>query len=172
MHYTVQPGDYAPFHAGYVELVKDQDIVDYIRRQGEIVATFLDRLTEEQGNFAYAPGKWTVKEVIQHVIDAERIFAFRMLAMSRGEQQPIPGFDQDAYAAAVDVTGRTVKDLREEFISVRKATYTLLQSLHKEALERRGTVSSHPLAAGAVPYILAGHLEHHLRCLRDLYGLH
>ena len=169
--FIVQPGDCAPFHEGYVSLVKDEEIMDYLHQQGDAFAEFLATLPKDKEDFAYADGKWTVKQLVQHVIDTERIFAFRLLAVSRGEQQPIPGFEQEDYADAVDVSGRSFEDQRKEFLSARDATLTLVNSISPDEAARRGTVSGHPLAARAVPYIIAGHLEHHLRVLHTKYGL-
>lgn len=171
--FAIQPDDYyPPFHAGYVSLMKDQDIVSKLHSQRNSFLELIDSIPEDKGNYAYAPGKWTIKQVIQHIIDAERIFAFRLLAMSRGELQPIPGFEQDDYVAAVDVSDRTLADQRQEFASVRDATLTLVNSISTVEAGRRGTVSGHPLTARAVPYIMAGHLEHHVRVFNDRYGLH
>lgn len=169
--FQVQPGDYAPFHNGYVQLTKDLDIVATLHRQRNIFADFVSSIPDDKGDSTYAPDKWTVKQVIQHIIDAERIFAFRLLAMSRGEKQPIPGFEQEDYAAAVDVSGRSLKDQREEFESVRDATLTLIHSISPEEADRRGTVSGYPLTARALPFIMTGHVEHHLQILKDRYGL-
>ena len=169
--FIVQPGDYAPFHEGYVSLVKDEEIMDYLHQQGDAFAEFLGNLPKDKEDFAYADGKWTVKQLVQHVIDTERIFAFRLLALSRGEQQPIPGFEQEDYADAVDVSGRSFEDQRKEFLSARDATLTLVNSISPDEAARRGTVSGYPLVARAVPHIIAGHLEHHLRVLHTKYGL-
>jgi hypothetical protein len=109
--------------------------------------------------------------MIQHVIDTERVFAFRLLAMSRGEQQPIPGFEQDEYASAIDVSGRSFEDQRREFLSVRDATMTLVTSIDETQAARQGTVSGHPLRARAIPFIIAGHLMHHVGILHSKYGL-
>lgn len=171
--FDIQPDDYyPPFHAGYVSLMKDQDIVAILHTQRNAFLELVDAIPEDKGDYAYASGKWTIKQVIQHIIDAERIFTFRLLAMSRGEQQPIPGFEQDDYVAAVDVSGRTLADQHREFASVRDATLTLVNSITTIEASRRGTVSGHPLTARAVPYIMAGHIEHHVRVLNDRYGLH
>ena len=168
----MQPGDYyAPFHEGYVQLMKDQDVVDILHRQRKSFAELISSIPDEKADSAYGPGKWTVKQVIQHVIDTERIFAFRLLAMSRGEQQPIPGFEQDDYVKAVDVSGRGLQDQRKEFETVRDATLTLVHSISPEEAVRHGIVSGYPLTARALPFIMAGHVEHHIRVLKEKYGL-
>lgn len=170
--FSVQAGDYAPFHAGYVRLMQDEkDITAKLEAQKKEFLEYISSLSDDDGNHTYAPAKWTIKQVIQHIIDAERIFAFRLLAMSRGEQQPIPGFDQDDYANAVDVTHRSLKDLHQEFSTVRDATLSLVNALQPDQLTRTGIVGGYPLTARAVPFILAGHLEHHLVVLRDRYGV-
>lgn len=167
----IQPTDCAPYHFAYVQRVRDKNITDFLHAQKAVFSDMIAALPEAQGNFAYAPGKWTIKQVIQHVIDTERIFAFRLLALARGEQQPIPGFEQEEYAAAVDVSGRTLKQQRDEFDAVRMATQTLMDSLTEKDLAHRGTISGFPVAAKALPYILAGHVEHHLHILKDRYGV-
>lgn len=147
------------------------DIVEALDRQRDTFADFISSIPEEKADYAYEPGKWTVKQVIQHIVDAERIFAFRLLAMSRGEKQPIPGFEQDDYAAAVDVSDRNLKDQRREFESARDATLTLVHSISPKESERQGIVSGYPLTARALPFIMVGHIEHHVRVLKDLYDL-
>lgn len=170
--YTIQSGDYAPFHHGYVELMRHQpDILQALRQQRNIFLELISSVPEARGNDTYAAGKWTFKQVFQHVIDTERVFTFRLLAMSRAEKQAIPGFEQDEYMAALDLSGRTVAAQRKEFETVRDAALTLVESVSAEEASRHGTVSGYPLAAGAVPYIMAGHAEHHIRILRERYGL-
>lgn len=171
MRFSVQPGDCAPFHEGYVRLMQDRDIVEVLHEQRTTFAAIIAAISEEQGNTTYAPGKWTIKELIQHVIDSERIFAFRLLAISRGEQQPIPGFEQEEYAAAIDVSRRKPGDQHAEFLTVRDATLSLVHSISPDEAMRKGIVSGHPLTTRAIPFIMAGHLEHHIRILKDRYRL-
>jgi hypothetical protein len=169
--FTVHPGDYAPFHDDYVQLTKDKDIVPFLEQQGRDFVALLSSIPDTMEDYSYASGKWTVRQLVQHVIDTERIFAFRLLAMCRGEQQPIPGFEQEDYAAAVDVSGRSFNDQCREFESVRNATLTLVYSVSETESARKGTVSGHPLAARALPFIIAGHVEHHLNILKSRYSL-
>jgi len=167
----VQPGDYAAYHEGYVQLMKDQDVLKVLQRQRNTLSDLISAIPEEKARYAYAPGKWTVSQLLQHVIDTERIFTFRLLALCRGEQQPIPGFEQDDYANTVDVSGRSLEDQRKEFESVRDAALTLVHSISSAEGERRGTVSGYPLVARALPVLMAGHVEHHVRILKDRYGV-
>ncbi len=168
---NIGPGDCAPYHYPYIELVRGQDIDVYLQAQQSRFLKMLSGVSEEAGDRAYAPGKWTIKQLLQHVIDTERIFSYRLLALGRGERQPLPGFEQDDYADAVDVTGRSLASLREEFRTVRDATLTLLQSLSPEALGHRGIVSDYTVLAGAIPSVIAGHVEHHINVLNDKYGI-
>lgn len=169
--FTVQPGDNAPFHDHYVQLVKDKDIVPYLHAQREVFVHLLNSLPAEKGDYAYAPGKWTIKQMLQHIIDTERVFAFRLLAVSRGEQQNLPGFEQDDYLDATDPHARTLGDMRREFETVRDATLSLVDSITQAQADRTGSVSNHPLAARAMPFIIAGHLDHHLGVLHERYSV-
>jgi hypothetical protein len=168
---TFTKDDCAPYHYAYIELVKKNNINEYLTSQKERYGAILSSIPEERGNEAYAPGKWTIKQVVQHTIDAERIFAFRLLALSRGEKQPIPGFEQDDYVDAVDVTHKSLRALIREFYSVREATNTLMESLTADMLRQRGTISGYPVLAAALPFILAGHIEHHIEILYQRYAV-
>lgn len=170
-HFEVHPGDHAPYFEKYVSLMRNVDVVDVLHQQRRQVLHFLSSIPNEKADYAYEPGKWTVKQAIQHINDTERIFAFRLLAMSRGETQPIPGFEQDDYMAGADVSGRSLSDLHDEFESIRDATLTLVHSITPEQAMRKGIVSGHPLTARAVPFMIAGHVEHHLRIFAQRYGL-
>jgi len=169
--FYAQAGEYAPYHAGYVQLMEDKDVVEVLRHQRKSFSDLISSIPTEKANYAYDDGKWTIGQVLQHIIDTERIFTFRLLVLSRGEQQPIPGFEQDDYAAATDVSTRSLEDQRNEFESVRDAALTLVQSISREEGERRGVVSNFPLVARALPVIMAGHVEHHLRILKERYGV-
>lgn len=169
--FSVENGDCAPFHLAYIRLVESQDLSAFLPAQQVRFSNMISNIPEDRGNEAYAPGKWTIKQVLQHVIDTERIFAYRLLALCRGEQQPIPGFEQDDYMAAVDVSGRSLDDQCREFDSVRSATITLMESLRPQDLQHRGTISESPVLAAALPYVLAGHVEHHIGVLISKYRL-
>lgn len=168
-----RPGDdeYAPFYAGYIAGVPEGDLLEFLELQLNTLMTRCSGLSEAQGAQAYAPGKWSVKEVIQHLTDAERIFAYRLLRVARGDATPLPGFEEDAYAAESGAARRTVADLAAEFASVRRATQSLLRSLTPETAVRRGTASGATVSVRALAWIIAGHANHHLGILRDRYGV-
>lgn len=168
-----RPGsdEYAPFFHGYVARVPEGDVVQHIERQGAATVASFSGLDEAAGAHAYAPGKWTVRRVLQHVTDGERLFAYRALCLARGEQTSLPPFDEVAYAANDGTEHRTLASIVQEFATVRAATLTLLRGLPAAAWLRRGTVHGHPASVHAQAWILAGHELHHLSVLRERYGL-
>lgn len=161
--------EFAPFYAGYVDGVPDGDIVEILERQGRELATLLGGVTGDRGDYRYAPDKWSVKEVIGHVTDAERIFAYRALRIARGDATPLPGFDQDTYVQRAESGRRTLADLASECAAVRAATVALFRSMTGEQSRRAGTASNNPVTARALAYIAAGHERHHVRILRERY---
>lgn len=171
---TVSPpaaGEYNPYYGRYIEQLGDADPLDALERGERECHDLLSPLGEERGRYRYAPGKWSVKDVVVHVLDTERIFAYRLLRIARGDTTPMPGFEQNDYAATAEADRRSLADILSEYHAVRSATLHLVQSLSGEALARRGTASGHPVSARALVYIIAGHERHHLRILREQYGL-
>ena len=164
-----ETNEYAPYYGKYVSLVPDGDLVETLEREGAETFALLRGLTEEQGAHRYEPGKWSVRQLVGHVNDTERLFAYRLLAIARGERQPLPGMDQDEWMANVDFDARTLADLADEFEAVRGATVRLLRHLSPEALARRGTASDYEVTARALAYIIAGHAAHHVRILKERY---
>lgn len=164
-------GEYAPYYAGYVSLAPGGDLLAHLERQGGETAAAVRALTPAQAELRYAPGKWSALEVVGHLADSERVFAYRALRIGRGDATPLAGFDQDAYVPEGRFDGRPAVALAEEFESVRRATLTLLRGLPAEAWMRRGTANDKPVTVRALAYILAGHELHHLGILRSRYGL-
>jgi uncharacterized damage-inducible protein DinB len=164
-----QSDEYAPYYEKYVSLIASDDILSVLDSQRVQMAQLLGARSDREGNFRYAPDKWSVKEIIGHVCDAERIFAYRMLRIGRGDVTPIPGFEQDDYIAPGKFNARTLADLAGEFAAVRAATLALAQSLPEEAWKRIGTASNNPVSARALAYIIAGHEMHHRRILDEKY---
>lgn len=161
--------EYAPYYAGYIDLLPEGDLFDLLEQQRDETLALMDSLSAEEAGHRYAPDKWSLKEVFGHVIDSERIFAYRALCISRGERQALPGYDQDAYVAAASFDARAIEDLAEEYRAVRQATVLLFRSLSEEELRRRGTANEVELSARAAAYIIAGHERHHLRIIRERY---
>ncbi len=161
--------EYGDYYAGYVGQVPDGDVLETLERQGEEVVELLAGLAESDGARRYAPGKWSVKEVLGHVIDTERIFAVRALAFARGERQSLPGFEQDDYVRTGEFDARPLAGLIEEFAAVRRANVVFFAGLGEEAWGRRGTANNLPFTVRAVAWILAGHAAHHLQVLRKRY---
>jgi hypothetical protein len=158
----------APWTLGYVNGVEDGDVLQSLTAQRDHLIGVLARL---DGAFRYAPGKWTVNEVLGHVTDAERIFSCRTLCVARGEQGALPAFEQDDYMANVDFNSRSLADITGEFEAVRDSSIRLLRSLAPDAWMKRGTVSGCSVTTRGLAFVLAGHEKHHTRILREKYLL-
>jgi hypothetical protein len=168
-----RPGadEHAPFYASYVALVPDGDVTRTLAGQGEGFVRLLKDIGDGKAAFAYAAGKWTIKEVVLHVTDAERIFAYRVLRMARGDATPLASFDENAYAPMSGANDRPLDTLLGEFAAVRGATLALLRGIPEEAWVRRGVASGKDVSVRALAWIAAGHAMHHERILRERYGV-
>jgi uncharacterized damage-inducible protein DinB len=162
-------GEYAPYYAGYVAQVPDGDVVHLLEVQMHETAMLLKRLDESLGEYRYAPGKWTLKEVIGHLADGERVFCYRALRFARGDATPLASFDENAWAPEAHCEGRTLADLTEEFHLVRQATIAFVRSLTDASAVRTGTASGKTMSVRALVYVIAGHERHHLAILRERY---
>jgi|SRR6185437_5577399 uncharacterized damage-inducible protein DinB len=161
--------EHAPYYARYIERVPSGDLVTVLRDQSMETVALLRDVSPELANFAYAPGKWTVKEVVGHVIDSERIFAYRALRFARGDSTELAGFEQDPYVPAGNFGRRSLGDLLEELQVVRAATIHLVRHATDEVLSRRGIASGKEVTVRALFYIIAGHERHHVGLLRERY---
>jgi hypothetical protein len=164
-----QPGEYAPYYDRYIALVEGDEILNTLDQQRRQTMLLLSGRDEEDGNFRYAPGKWSAKEVLGHVCDSERVFAYRALRISRGDDTPMEGFEQDDYVRNGPFANLTLSDLVEEFIAVRRATISLLRNLDEAAWLRRGVANKNEVTVRALAYIIAGHELHHRRILEEKY---
>jgi hypothetical protein len=164
-----EPGEYAPFYETYISLVKGNDILGLLEAQRLQMAQMFAARSEREGNFRYALEKWTVKEVLGHVNDTERIFTYRALRIARGDQTPLSGFEQDDYVRGGNFGERSLADLAEEFAYVRSASIALFRSLKKEAWSRRGVANEKEVTARALAFIIAGHELHHRLILEERY---
>jgi hypothetical protein len=133
------------------------------------IPLFLNSIPEEKGKYSYAADKWTINEVIEHIIDTERIFAYRALCIARGEKKILPGFEQDDYVRGAHSNNRKLSELIEEFRKVRTANLSLFKSFDEDDINSRGNVSDYQITVNAILYIVAGHANHHLNILRNRY---
>ncbi len=161
--------EYAPFYAGYIQAVPEGDIFAILAGQPGVLRALLAGLAPQQADFRPGPAEWSIKEVVGHINDVERVFAYRALRISRGDPTPLPGFEQDDYVRESNFGARTLADLLDEFELLRRANLLAFGGLSREAGLRRGTVSGGSVSVRALITMMAGHVEHHLTSLRKDY---
>jgi uncharacterized damage-inducible protein DinB len=161
--------EYFHYYGKYVELVEGDDILQALEKQIAETQTLLETISEEKATFRYAEDKWSIKELLGHIIDCERIFAYRVLRIARGDETPIEGFEQDDYIKNGNFDDCYLENLAEEFAIVRQATRLLLKNLTEEAWNRRGTTNDKSVSVRALAYIIAGHEVHHISILKERY---
>ena len=159
------------YYARYISRVPDGDLLDLLRQQVIETATALRAVPESRGDFAYAPGKWSIKKVIGHMSDVERVMSYRALTFARNDKTPLPGFDENQWAEDFDTNGRTLADLIDEFEVVRSNTIHFAKHLTSEEQARRGKANGQTVSVRALLYIIAGHERHHLGLLRERYSI-
>ena len=164
-----QPDEFAPFYAGYVSRAAEGDILQTLTQLKESTYKFFTLIPAGKEDYAYAPGKWTIKQVVNHMIDTERVFAFRLLCFARKDENAMPGFDENAYADNVDVSGRTLNDLATEFKILRETNLYLYRSITPAQSLYKGVASGKNVSVRALLYIIAGHELHHLAILKERY---
>lgn len=163
--------EYAPFYAGYVSLVPEEDVLPALERQVDEVRALCSAVPKDRERLRYAAGKWSVREVIGHLIDGERVFGHRAFCISRGEQAPLPPFDEGAYVRESGYEAVALDDLVRELVAVRGANLAALRRLSAGAWARRGTVSGKTASVRALAYVMVGHVRHHAAVLRERYGV-
>ncbi|MBM4059886.1 MAG: DinB family protein [Planctomycetes bacterium] len=163
--------EFSPHHQAYIDRVPLGDVLVHLHTQGRSTLRLLHALSESRAGYRYAEGKWTVKQVVQHVIDGERLFGYRALCFARGEAGALPGFDENLYAANDGSAGRTVASLGAEYAAVRAATCALYEGFDGPAWGRRGIANGKPITVRALPWVTAGHELHHLAVLHERYGI-
>ena len=166
---TTNFGNYPTYVQRYLDLVKEDDLQVAFSNQLPIIKKLLDSVTEEKANFAYAPEKWTLKELLQHCIDAERIFGFRALCFARKDTTPLPGFDEDEYAANSNAAHRTWQSLKEEFMVVRSSSEILFKSFTTDALASSGVANNNTSSVISIGFLMIGHLQHHINIINERY---
>jgi hypothetical protein len=161
--------EYAPYFATYVGKVPAGDVLAVLARQVEDTCALLNGLSAAEAGYRYAPGKWSIREVIGHVADTERIMVYRALCFARGETTMLPGFDENAYVAGASFDARSLADLLDELRTVRMATVSFFANLNEQELHRRGRANNRDYTVRAFPFIIAGHELHHASILRERY---
>lgn len=166
-----RPGadEYAPYYSKYVARVPDGNVLATLEEQLESTLAVLRNISEEKANSRYAEGKWSIKELVGHMADTERIFGYRLLRFARNDQTPLPGFEQDDYVANARFDKCRLSDLVEELEHVRKSNLALLRNLDAEAWQRRGDANGQQVSVRALAHIIAGHEAHHMEILRTRY---
>jgi hypothetical protein len=162
-------GTFPPYFATYINEVMEDSITDAFENQQGLVNDFFDGITEEKAREAYATGKWTLKELLQHIIDAERIFAYRSLCIARKETLSLPGFDENVYAANSQANSRSWQSLVEEMKAVRVSTKMLFESFSEEMLNQGGLSNNNRIDVNALGFIMVGHLSHHVGVIKERY---
>jgi len=163
------PSEYAPYYETYIKLVQGEDILKFLSAQIDTTLWYLRSLSDTQGDFRYAPGKWSVKEVVGHMIDTERVFAYRALSFARLDKAPLPGFEQDDWVQGAGSAHQPIAELASELECVRRSNIYFFQHLAPEAWMRRGIASGKEFTVRSIAYIIAGHEQHHLQILQTRY---
>jgi len=164
-------GEFAPNYLDYINKTEGENVRELIVIYSEMLNEFVNNLPENKANYAYAPGKWTVKDVLQHMLDAERIFTYRALRFARKDTTILPGFEEDFYAANANASQRSLQSLKDEFVAVRKATDLFFLSLEEEQLQQKGTANNYSTTVHALAFVVFGHLLHHKQVLEERYAV-
>jgi uncharacterized damage-inducible protein DinB len=166
-----QKGDYNPYFDNYISLVKGENILAALESNFKSTRDFLKSIPEEKADYAYAEGKWSLKQVIIHITDTERVFAYRALTIARGDNTPLPGYDENVWANNCAAEKRTIEDVVQEFLSVRQSTIHLIKSFDENIFLRKGIADNNPASVIALLFVIAGHELHHLNVLKERYTL-
>jgi len=169
---TARPPDteYAPFFAKYVSLVPESDALAVLEAQPAELVQLSSNVPPDREQFRYAEGKWTIREVFGHIVDSERVFGYRAFCISRGDQVPLPAFDENEYIRHSHYDRQPLGDLVSEFAALRETNLAFFRQLENDDWERLGTANKNPASVRALAFIMAGHVRHHITVLRDRYG--
>jgi hypothetical protein len=166
-----EPTEHIPYFERYIALVPEGNILDLLENQLTDLEALVAAVPESQAGHRYAPGKWSLREVLGHLVDTERILAYRAFSIARGETQPLNGYEPEEYAVQSEADGTSMRDLLAEFEHVRRGNIAMFRRLSGEAWKRVGTASGHPISVRALAYIMVGHIPHHFRIIREQYGV-
>jgi len=163
--------EYDEFYQSYIELLNTDNIIQTLTVQGQGIYTLIRQLSPEEAAHRYADEKWSIREVIGHLIDTERVMAYRAMCISRGEQASLPGFNQDKYVDNAHFEERTLQNLSAEYDAQRNATVSLFNGLTEKQILQKGTANGATVSVRALAHIIAGHEKHHLKILKEKYGI-
>jgi hypothetical protein len=163
--------EYAPFYAGYVARVPETEILDVLREQPKELKRIADSLTPDKERFRYAPDKWSVRQLFGHLVDAERFFGHRAFCISRGDKNPLPGWDENEYIAGSSYDSRPLAELVKDFSLLREANSRLFENLDAATWPREGVANGVKVTVRALAYVMTGHARHHLAVLKERYGI-
>lgn len=163
--------EYAPFYAGYVALVPETDILAVLEGQVDAIRRLLTPVPDEKETYRYAEGKWSLRQVLGHLVDGERVFGYRAFCFSRGEKAALPSFDENQYVVAARADSISLAELLEELALVRQGNLVVLRRLEAREWAQVGTASGKPVSVRALAWIMAGHPRHHMNVLRERYGV-
>ncbi len=162
-------GDYNPYYETYIKEIEGNDILRILNDQSKKTQEVLNSFSEHKGNYSYDDGKWTVKEVVGHLLDTERVFAYRALCIARGDKKSLPGFEQDDYVSEGNFNSRNLSELNYEFRLLRESNLLMFRSFSEEMLNKRGTANESAITVRAILWIIAGHEKHHVKILLERY---
>jgi uncharacterized damage-inducible protein DinB len=161
--------EYNPYYGTYIEALGEADLLATLKKQRKNFPKFIGSIPEDKLHYAYAEGKWTIAEVLTHILDTERVFQYRALRFARNDETPLPGFDQDAYVPHSAGNKRSVKDFVKEYKAIRRSTIALYKTFDDTALGRKGVASNSPMSVAALGFIMCGHQRHHRNIIRERY---
>lgn len=161
--------EYSKFYSTYIQAIKNVELIEELEISLHNFIKFVQNIPMDKFDFRYAEGKWTIKDIIQHLIDAERIFAYRALRISRNDKTPLPGFEENDYVDDANANARSIQDLLTEFSAVRHSTLLLFKSFSEEQLKRIGTASNADVSVRAIGFIIIGHQKHHQKVFQERY---
>jgi hypothetical protein len=164
-----QSNEYPPYYQGYLDLVKGGDVIRTLKDQIIDIQAVISTIPEEKEGFAYAEGKWTIKEVIGHIIDTERVLAYRAMRFARKDKTILPGFDENTFVANANFNKRTLYELAHEFAIVREANITMFKTFEKDQLIEKGNANGQQVSVRSIIYMIAGHAAHHVNVIRTKY---
>ena len=164
-----EKGDYPEYFETYFQNIKDENPIELMVSQKKELLNLLSTTNENEANYSYTDGKWSIKEVLGHLIDSERVFCYRAVAIARGETQPLPGFEQDDYVNGGNFNSRELTDLIDEYQKIRDASIPLFKSFDETDYNKRGIANNNPLTVRAVLFLIPGHEKHHINILKERY---